>query len=296
VITVTTRANSTALTTVPAVKQMLGIEGTGEDAQIAVEIAAASAAIESYCHRVFARQAITELVKGYGGPYLMLGRAPVVRLGTILANSTDPITDARLENADAGLVYRKFNWDNTIQLGWTIGDTPLPGSEDPFYSIDYSAGYLLPGDDVEGEMTISVDGPTKQFRTTETFPRTLVSGDVLVAEGFAIAANNGRFTVATAAAQAITVVETTLATEAATEGLRFLRLCNLPADVELAAREAVRDVRLARRRDAAIASRTVGDLSISYRDPRALVGPAAPMTGGLPVDAALRLSPYVRAA
>jgi len=298
-ITVTTPANSTALTTLAAVKQMLKIEGTDEDLLLGSEIAAASASVSAYCHRTFAREGLSETVKGYGGPILMLGRAPVARLGTILGNASDPITDAILENADAGLIYRKRNWDNTIQLGWAITETPRPGSEDPLYVVAYSAGYLLPGDDIEADGGISVDATLKQFVLDPefgSFPLTLVSGDRVYVQGFVDPRNNGWFTVFAVTAQTLTVQEATLQNEVVGEGIRTMALATLPADVELATRETVRDLRLSRRRDASVGSKTVGDLSITYRDPRALASGTGQYAGGLPMDAAMRLVPYVRAA
>ncbi len=91
-----------------------------------------------------------------------------------------------------------------------------------------------------------------------------------------------------AAAGALTVTEA-LTTEPTTDGLRTIAVSTLPADVDQAARETVRSMYVARKRDGDVQSKSVGDLSITYR------GTAA-TAEGLPVECIKRLGPWVRVA
>src|SRR5262245_27337660 len=289
-ITVATPANTTALTTRERVKRLMGKEDTADDLLLDELVVAATAAVEAYCHRTFARETLVETVRGYGGTVLMLGRAPIVLVTSVLGDGTDPITDWVYDSKDAGLLYRKRGWQDTVQLGWAITGYSVPGSEDPLYAVAYSAGFLLAGDNVEVESGLSVDAPSRQFRrATGSFPLTLVGGDRVFADDFGDPANNGWFTVQAVAPQAVTVAETTLVTEGAGEGVRSLKVETLPADVELAARETARAMYLARKRDDVVASKTIGALSITYRD--------TPTTAeGVPTACLARLAPWRRMA
>lgn len=288
-LTVVTRAKSTALIQREAVKQLLQLTDDSRDAILDLLIPATSAAIVAFCHRPFAREVYSETVPGYGNQYLSLARYPVVALGTILDGYTTPITDAKLENGPAGLVYRAMGWLDTAPVGWALTSVRRPGYEEPWYTVGYTAGYLLPGDNI-ASAAVTVDGPSKQFRLTGGFPA-LVAGDVLVSGGFTTVANNGTFTVASATADAVTVSESTLVTEAASAGLKTLTGATLPADIQQAAFETVKAWYLSRAKDDTVAARTVGDLSIRYREPT-----SPEMAAAVPLTASLLLAPYVRMA
>lgn len=291
-VTVSVRANTRALTTRERVKRLLEIDDTSRDQLMDELILAASAAVETFCHRIFAREAVVETVRGFGGTVLMLTRTPLVLLTSVIANGQDPITDAVRESDEAGMLYRKVGWLDTTQLGWGLSATLIPNTADPLYTVTYSAGYLLPGDDVESDGGLSVDGPSRTFLLGDgSFPLTLVGGDRVYVQGFTLAANNGWFTVAAngVAAGALTVAETTLQTEPVDEGLRTVAVSTLPADVELSARETVRSMYTSRTRDSEVQSKSVGDLSVTYRD-------RGTTTEGLPVECLKRLGPWVRVA
>lgn len=299
-ITVVTAANSRNLTTAAAVKALLGLDAP-DDAVLDALVVAASATVEAHCHRTFAREVLTETVKGYGGTVLMLGRAPIARVTSVMGDGGAVISDYVVENPGAGMLYRKRGWLDTSEVGWNIVENRVPGSEEPLYTVAYAAGWLLPGDRVESEGAnwSVVGGQFVLAVAGGSFPLTFAAGDKVYVDGFATAANNGWFTVASVAAQALTPVETTLVAEVPSEGVRSVDIVDpngrrslwaLPADVQHAATETVRTLYLGRKAAGDVQSKQVGDLSITYRQRS-----DADATG-LPFEAIGRLTPYVRLA
>lgn len=293
-LSVTTRASNRLLARVQDVRRRLGLDPAAEqDAVLAELLAAASAAAETYCHRTFAREALSETARGYGGTLLMLTRTPVVAVSSVLLNG-EAITDYAVDDPDAGFLYRRLGWEWTAQLGWHLTASVRPRSEEPSYAIAYTAGYLLPSDDVE-TARVAVDGPAKTLTLSAGSWPLLLPGDVVVTAGFAEAANNVALTVALRTASVLTVAET-LATEAESDVVKTIRVSTLPADIEEAVRLATRAWWTSRKRDhGAVVSRSVGDLSISYASPSAQ-GTATLAALSLPTESAALLAPHVRAA
>lgn len=111
IVTVVTPASSYDLTTLGVVKDMLGITVTDSDTFLTRQITQASAAIASFCNRIFASETVRDTVfpwrEGYprvlrggeDGP-LQLGRWPIVSVtsltenGTALTSGTDYLIDA----------------------------------------------------------------------------------------------------------------------------------------------------------------------------------------------------------
>ncbi|WP_438445902.1 phage head-tail connector protein [Gorillibacterium sp. sgz5001074] len=119
------------LTTLEQVKRQLQIplEDTGEDGALSLLLASASRAIESYCGRSFKRQDYTQTASG-GGRYLALRNYPVHEIREVLGPS-GPITDYKmLDKGTNGILFRNSGW---------------PGGAHEV-TIEYSAGYILPGD------------------------------------------------------------------------------------------------------------------------------------------------------
>jgi hypothetical protein len=142
---VVTAATNFQLTTLAAVKAELGISGTTEDTLLGSFIDQASAAIVDYCQRPFAQEVYKETVMGYGSNRLMLSRTPIVAVASVTADS-EVITDHLIENADAGILYRKLGWQWTAPLGWNVTSYPMSGREELLFAIQYTAGFILPGD------------------------------------------------------------------------------------------------------------------------------------------------------
>lgn len=145
-ITVVTPATSRDLTTLSQVREVLpGLSASDESWIQSFLISAASRAVEDYCQRIFARETVQETVAGYGDAWLMLSRVPVVSVSSITYLG-DTITDYTIEDPDAGLLYRENGWEWTTQMRWHLTGHPMPRSEIPRYTVQYTAGYLLPGD------------------------------------------------------------------------------------------------------------------------------------------------------
>lgn len=290
-VTLTTRALHTDLTTAAAVRERLGL-GAGEQGPLLGRlIRGATSAIVNHCGgREFARVQVAETVKGYGNAKLMLTRTPIVTLGTIL-NDNEPVTDFTVDDAEAGLIYRQRGTDWTRQFGLgLLEDYPMPGSEAPLYAVAYWAGWLLPGDDVVSA-GLSATASSKTYTLASGTMPLVVAGDLITVEGFTNAANNGTKTVVSRTAATIVVSETLVDEAANAESQRTLACRTLPEDIEEACLDTVKDWYLARQRDPAVESRTLGDLSVTYRAPSEIEGESS---AALSYRATGLLAHYVR--
>lgn len=122
-LTVTTAANSRRLC---AVQDVLA-EMPEQVTSVERFVDAASAAIERYCARIFAQQAYSEVLGGHRYTSLMLARTPIVSMTSVSADG-QTITDYRVEDAEAGLLYRASGW------GWPSAT----------WTLAYIGGYLMP--------------------------------------------------------------------------------------------------------------------------------------------------------
>ncbi len=129
-LTVQTPANSRRLTTAQALYADTGdVHYLEEPTQTNALIDQASAAIESWCGRIFAQQRYVEVMPQARDTLIPLRMYPVVVIDSLLAGTT-AITDYRIDDIEAGLLYRRDAW------GW-------PGAIDDL-TITYIAGYILP--------------------------------------------------------------------------------------------------------------------------------------------------------
>jgi hypothetical protein len=89
----------------------------------------ASAAIERYCGRIFAQQRYRE-VRGpwLWSDHLVLRHSPVISVSLVSADG-QAITDYRIEDAEAGILYRRDGWGRWGGEEWTF---------------EYVAGFFLP--------------------------------------------------------------------------------------------------------------------------------------------------------
>lgn len=147
-ITVKTASDFRDLTTVREVKLNIGLDldASDQDDRIASLIHAASSAIETYCNRVFARQTYIETVAGTDHPRLMVSHTPVQSITSIVCDSS-PVVDYDLEDANSGVLYRDAGWLRGAWIGWDVESRVVPLSEELNHTIEYEAGYLLPGQD-----------------------------------------------------------------------------------------------------------------------------------------------------
>jgi len=274
-LTILTQPSSTDLTTLAKVKQDLGITNTTSDALLSDLISQISDEIVRFTQRSFAKSIFRETLAGFGGRNLVLKKTPVLAVSQILLDD-GPITDSRIEDPDAGILQRDLGWVWTAgsilgsSLGFRrhgltqtlVGFVPA-NSELPRFQVDYTAGYSLPGDDIVAVVTVSVLAADNSFNDSASGFPVLAAGDLIRVSGFANAANNGTFTVATFTASKITVVETTLVDEGAGPTVSFL-VRSLPGDLERNTIELVKSSFLSAQRDPTITSKKVGDLSIGY--------------------------------
>jgi len=151
-----TPAANRQLTTLAAVKGELGIpmSDVSQDTLLTSFIDQASDAIVTFCGRPFAKEDYRETLPGYGTNRLMLSRTPIVTVSSVVADS-EIITDYLLENPEAGILFRKRGWRWAPTLGWNITWHPVGSSEDLNFVVEYTAGYVLPGD--QGTRTLPHD-------------------------------------------------------------------------------------------------------------------------------------------
>ena len=280
---------------------------SASDAVLDALILAASRAIDSYCSRTFGRDRVSEDLTAEGSVWLTLDRTPVLTVTQVLCDSA-PVLDWTLTDPEAGILYRRTGFLNVLgprELGWPNAAPPLATDLPPRYHVDYIGGFLLPADDVEVK-TINVTASDQSYQDSASGLPLLVAGDSILASGFTNAKNNGWKTVVTATSSLITVTSDPAVVDevapGAMGGSRSLRVSTLPADLEQACLETVKEFWHSRQRDPDVTSKRVGDLAISYGRSSRLVSGAgeAGGTGGaanieaLPFRAIGLLKPWQR--
>jgi hypothetical protein len=149
-VTVTTASEHRQLTTVSAVVGRLSLSSVPEGFDQLVT--AVSRAIERYCGRIFAQQTYREIVNGTDSDMLLLSHAPIIGTPTITSDSS-PVVDFEVRDSEAGMLYREVGWARAAWIGWGIETDRIP-SNYPNFTIDYTAGYKLPG---EADTTLPPD-------------------------------------------------------------------------------------------------------------------------------------------
>jgi uncharacterized phiE125 gp8 family phage protein len=144
-VTITTPATSTALTTVAAVKQAMGLSVNTFDGLLTRLIDAATDALQEYSGRIFTRQVYTETLEGTAHPYLMLTHAPIESIASVVADS-EVVTDYTIRDAETATLFRQVGWQRTAWVGWDVERYNVPGTAELTIVVEYTAGWLLPGD------------------------------------------------------------------------------------------------------------------------------------------------------
>lgn len=127
---------SGAYATVARVALELGVTSETDLQLLAHYVKDATAAIETYCNRDFARQTgIVEKVQGNDSHFLYLKRTPVLSIASITyEGETLAVSDYEIWDAGAGLLRRDSQlWEK--------------GYDNDRYIVTYTAGYYLPGTD-----------------------------------------------------------------------------------------------------------------------------------------------------
>ena len=143
-VTVTTSAQDYNLTTLNIVKDRLKITSNSKDVQLARMITSVSKSLMRKLSRQFARETVSETVKGYGTTQLMLTRSPIISVTSVLYDVT-PVIDYVIEDVEESILYRRAGWAWTAVSGFMgIGFNPIPNSEESLFTVVYEAGYVLP--------------------------------------------------------------------------------------------------------------------------------------------------------
>lgn len=135
-IEVITAAIDKDLTTIEAVKDVLGITDTDTDEFFTTLITRASKAAVQFCRREFAKEQVKETIHGTGTARLWLERMPLVSITSVTYEGTAVDADEyAIERHGKGTVLRENKW--TLN---TYGDD-IPK---PDWEITYWAGWALP--------------------------------------------------------------------------------------------------------------------------------------------------------
>lgn len=158
-ITVVTPAGDRNLIELADLKLELGVTSTDDDTWLAAVIAQASAAVESFCDRVFAVETVDETLPGDGTPFLILSRAPVTALTSVKygppasQETIDPATYMLHDNRLGIVANLNGTWRDTSspivqQLGFTSGGFGMN-----YYTVRYSSGFATIPADVQRAVT-----------------------------------------------------------------------------------------------------------------------------------------------
>lgn len=145
ILTVTAAATARSLTTMPIAKRLLGITDNSQDTTLDALIPMASAAVENYCNRVFAKETLSETIRIWSDPLtrtaargvtaLQLQRWPIVAASVAVTEDSTALvegTDYKIDYAK-GILTRLDS--DLIPQWWRL--TPVV--------VTYGAGYVLPG-------------------------------------------------------------------------------------------------------------------------------------------------------
>lgn len=135
-VTVSTAAEATALTTLERVKMELGITGTDYDDLLTAKISEASSDIEAVLGYRVARETVSEMFWDLEETldYVLLDRVPVSSVTTVtLDDEVQETTYYRLDGK-TGALYALDG--NGYQSAWIVGKSLV---------VAYIGGYLLPG-------------------------------------------------------------------------------------------------------------------------------------------------------
>lgn len=141
-LTVVTPAASARLATLAQVKADLSISGSGEDAALEALLDQASAAIASYCRRVFGLEVLSETIRlTRAAPMLLLARPQVAAITSVIEEART-LDAAEYElDGPSGLVARLVGGRLSIWAAQKI-------------VVAYSAGWVMPA---SGSPTLPAD-------------------------------------------------------------------------------------------------------------------------------------------
>ena len=251
------------MTTLGAVKTSLEITDSTDDAFLTNLIERVSEEIVTFTNRDFARAFITEKLESDTKTRLLLDYTPLALIDKVFFKDVEVIdlTNISILDADAGIIVNRDFWKSTfLGIGIEASKRPMDGLQD--HQIDYTAGFLMPDDDISQSVNISASSVDNSFNITGAEFPLLVAGDLVKVSGFVDVANNGTFTVVSRTATKV-IVSATLVTEAA-GAARDFNSRTFPREIEQAAIEVVTSLFRDRLRNKNIKSEKIGDHSVSF--------------------------------
>lgn len=136
---------SNALTTVETVQAELN-DSSVSTTLLERLVNSVSAQIGQYVGRDLTfESARVDNLRGYGTTFLVVTKTPLKVLTSItFAGDTVDSADFSIDNADAGLIYRRTGWIWTAPRRAGITNPPMPGMEERLYQITYDGGWVSP--------------------------------------------------------------------------------------------------------------------------------------------------------
>jgi hypothetical protein len=129
---VLTPAGRYELVTVSEAKVYLGVAGTADDANIALQISAASEAISTFCGRTFQVETVRETFWGArGAEQLSLSRWPVSQIVSVREDGTLLVAADYQNDSRKGLLRRlsgdgAIAWGNKVVVEYSAGFVNIP--------------------------------------------------------------------------------------------------------------------------------------------------------------------------
>ena len=259
---VVTKALQTQLVTLADLKAAI-VPGDADDTCLARLITRATSHFERICRRKFAREIVRETFNGNSRTDILVSRFPLMNLGVLtLDDATIEATEFKILDEEAGIVFMENGWveNRMIASIITVHQLPQPGDAD--YSLTYTAGFLLPDDDIITGVEITSNAAGKTFTLSAGKWPLLVANDAIEFIGFTDSDLNTNFTVATRTDTVLTVNETVSADEVGASIRTIVQ--TLPEELEQASIELINSWFSGRSRDSSLKSEKIGDWAASY--------------------------------
>ena len=138
------------LTTLKAVKTELEITDTSQDVFLLSLIEEASSMIREYTGREWAQATYIEYVAGGNNFSLVLNNFPIQNIEYVKVYGREIDKLYYLVDKEAGILFGSSGWGATFLLMAGFS-SPIPAGIVPTYEVKYTAGYVLLGEQGEGE-------------------------------------------------------------------------------------------------------------------------------------------------
>lgn len=279
-----THPKITDLSTLARTKAQLGVSGSTNDTLYTELIATTSEAVKSRLGWDPARAEVLDRFAGTGFDTIRLSRQPLLSFSAVEHDGTAVETDdykVFAANEEQALLTRSLGWTGrSLAFTFPRGDAlSAARSIRPLWTVQYWAGWLLPGDDFSSA-NLAFDGTARTLTLSSGTWPLVVAGDRITLSGASNAENSGTFTVSERTSDSVVTLATGAGIVDEAEGQTItVTVRNLPRDLERAAIVLIRDAFAAKDLATNVASEKVGPLSVTYvtGDEIAKVSPEADM-------------------